>query len=284
MDCDRWCERAVTPALRAAVARGWRGLTVSDAHTDGPVWLVCAAPAGRIPALAARGVAVGLPAPTAPGRPAGSRRVAFALIEDPAAAVTMDLGFAGSRALVRRLGTEGVLGVVWLRAEDARPVRADMVRLPGASAERLRTEAAREGEWSTADPTPEGFSPAAWAREAMLPVPARLARGGAEAAPVVVVARAPAAPGGPPDPPEAGPPDIELAFPGGPPVPEAADRIRLRLNGDDQRRLAARLCHQDEVPILLVGRAGDWLAQLSLRLGWDVRMLIAEALEARTPG
>ena len=75
-----------------------------------------------------------------------------------------------------------------------------------------------------------------------------------------------------------GPPDIELSFPDGPPVPEAAASIRLCLDGDDQRRLAARLCHQDQVPILLVDRAGNWLAQISLELGWDTRVLISEAL------
>ncbi len=284
MDCHRWCERPITPALRAAIGRGWRGVTVADAPAGGPVWLVCAVPAARIDALAARGVALGLPAASAPGRPRGPRRIALALIEDPSMAVTLDLGFAGSRALVARIGAERMLGVSWVRAEDARPARVDLVRLPARSSDRLRTEAAREGEWRTGDPTPEGFSPGAWAREAALPVAARLARGGAEAAPVVVVARSPAGLADDPDPALAGPADIELSFAGGPPVPEAAASIRLRLEGDEQRRLAARLCHQDEVPILLVNRAGTWLAQISLELGWDTRTLIADALRGRPPG
>lgn len=283
MDCHRWCERPITPALRAAIGRGWRGVSVADARVGGPVWLVCAVPAARVDALAARGLAIGLPAASVPGRPRGPRRIALALIEDPSMGVTLDLGFADSRALVARIGAEGALGVVWVRAEDARPARVDMVRLPAESADRLRTEAAREGEWRTGDPTPEGFSPGAWRREAALPVPARLVRGGAEAAPVVVVARSPSGPGDEPDPAPAGPADIELSFANGPPVPEAAASIRLRLVGDEQRRLAARLCHQDEVPILLVDRAGNWLAQISLELGWDTRVLIAEALRARAP-
>ena len=64
-------------------------------------------------------------------------------------------------------------------------------------------------------------------------------------------------------------------------MPEAEARIRLRLDDEHQRRLAARLCHQGEVPILLVNRAGGWLAQVSLELGWDSRVLICEALRAR---
>ena len=58
-------------------------------------------------------------------------------------------------------------------------------------------------------------------------------------------------------------------------MPEAAARIALRLEDDEQRRLAARLCHQDEVSILLVDRAGNWLAQISLELAWDTRVLIS---------
>lgn len=283
MDCHRWCERHVTPALRAAIARGWSGLTVAEGRPAGRVWLVCAAPAARIDALARGGVAVGLPVPSGAGRPRGSRRVAFALIEDPATLVSVDLGFAASRALISRVGRDGVMGVAWVRAQDARPARADLIRLPASCAERLRAEAAREGEWRTADPTPEGFSAGAWAREAARPVPARLARGDAEAAPVVVVARVPAGPGeGARERPA--PADIELAFAGGPPLPEADARIRLRLDDDHQRRLAARLCHQDEVPILLVDRAGGWLAQIGLELAWDTRLLISEALRARAPG
>ena len=282
MDCHRWCEGALTPALRAAIDRGWRGLTVVAPDERAPVRLVCAVPADRIEGLAARGLAVGLPVPR-PGRHGGPRRVALALVEDPEVAVALDLGFASARALAARLGAEGMLGVVWVRAEDARPARVDMVRLPSVSADRLRSAAAREGEWSTRDPTPEGFSASAWAREAARPAAARLARGGAEAAPVVVVARAPSATREGEDP---GPedPDLEFTFADGPPVPEAAARIALRLEDDEQRRLAARLCHQDEVPILVVDRAGNWLAQISLELAWDTRVLISEALRARPRG
>jgi hypothetical protein len=248
------------------------------------MWLVCAVSGARLGALAERGVALGLPTRSEAGRRPRARRVAFTLIEDPALAVTLDLAFAGARALIARLGDGGVLGVAWVRAEDAHPLRVDLVRLPVASADDLRRAAARAGEWCIADPIPEGFSRGAWAREAARPVAARLARGGAAAAPVVVVARAPAGPGAVPDPSPAGTADIELAFPGGPPIPEAAASIRLSLDEDEQRRLAARLCHQGEVPILLVDRAGNWLAQIGLELAWETRVLISEALGTRAPG
>jgi hypothetical protein len=58
----------------------------------------------------------------------------------------------------------------------------------------------------------------------------------------------------------------------------------LSLDEDEQRRLAARLCHQGEVPILLVDRAGNWLAQIGLELAWETRVLISEALGTRAPG
>jgi hypothetical protein len=248
------------------------------------MWLVCAVSGARLGALAERGVALGLPTRSEAGRRPRARRVAFTLIEDPALAVTLDLAFAGARALIARLGDGGVLGVAWVRAEDAHPLRVDLVRLPVASADDLRRAAARAGEWCIADPIPEGFSRGAWAREAARPVAARLARGGAAAAPVVVVARAPPGPREVPDPTPAGTAAIELAFPGGPPIPEAAASIRLSLDEDEQRRLAARLCHQGEVPILLVDRAGNWLAQIGLELAWETRVLISEALGTRAPG
>lgn len=66
-------------------------------------------------------------------------------------------------------------------------------------------------------------------------------------------------------------------------LPEAASSIRLRLDGPRQRVLAARLCQQDAVRILLVDRAGRWLAQVDLALGEDTRELIAAALRAGPP-
>jgi hypothetical protein len=56
--------------------------------------------------------------------------------------------------------------LVWARAEDAAPVHADMVAIGPATAERLRTEAARLGEWRVEDP-------AASARGAVIRIAAR---------------------------------------------------------------------------------------------------------------
>ena len=281
MEPDRWRDRPIPPPLHAAIGRGWRGVAVADAAPGDPVRLVCAVPGARIASLAPRGLAVGLPTPSRAGRPGGPRRVALALSGDPAMVTMVDLGFADARALVARLGADGALGLVWVRAEDGVPVRTDVVGLSAALADRLRTEAAREGEWCAADPAPEGFSADEWVRVCASTEGACLARGDGGDGDVVVVAHTPPPLGAEEPPAELRPPDIELTFAGGPPIPEAASSIRLHLDRPGQRALAARLCRQAEVRILMVDRAGRWLAQVDLALGTDTRELIAAALRSR---
>ncbi len=237
---------------------------------------MCAVPAERVEALAEGGLAVGLPPSREPGLPA-HRRVTLALAGDPAVALTLDLAFADARGVAERLGRDGRLRLVWARAEDASPARVDLVLLGPAIAERLRAEAAHQGEWSIADPHPEGFSRHRWWRESMRSACPRLARGDLAGAPVVVVApaRAPAAAHPPAR------PALELAFPSGPPLPEAPAGIGLPLEGEEQRCLATALARQERVAILLLDAGGAWLAQVELELGEESRALIADAARPR---
>jgi len=270
------CGCPVPGPVRAAIARGWRGLTVSRADPGVPVTLVCALEGARIAALADHGLAVGLPGRSA--GPGAGTRVALALAGDRGIAMTLDLGFADARAVASRIGADGAVLLMWARAEDARPVRADLVALGPETADRLRAQAARLGEWRVDDPRPEGFSAARWRRESLRPPPARLVRGDLPGAPVAVLAPVPA-PGAPC--PDEGPFDLELGFPLGPPVPEAGSAIRLGFAEPGQRELAAGLAAQDRAAILVVDGRGGWLAQVELRLGADGRALIADAARGR---
>ena len=208
------------------------------------------------------------------GHPAHGR-VSLALAGDPATSLALDLGFADARVLAGRLGRDGRLRLLWARAEDAAVARADLVTLGPEISERLRRDAAHHGEWRVADPHPVGFSRLRWWRESMRSPRPRLARGDLAGAPVVVVAPARAPAGAHPQAPAGA--DLELAFPSGPPLPEAPSGIRLRFDGDEQRRLAADLARQESVAILLLDVGGAWLAQVELELGAGSRALIADA-------
>lgn len=270
------CRRLLPPALRDAVGRGWRGLAVVGDRPGQRLRLACVVPRARLGELAAAGLAVGMPSDPPSATPGGQRRVVLALVGDPAVAMTLDLGFADARSLVGRLGADAALDLVWGDAATGRPLRMDVVGLSPAAADRLRAEAALQGEWRTHDPVPSGFSAREWAHEAGCGGPARLARGHRRGAEVVVVATVGygMTPRGP------GRPDLELAFPAGPPVPEAPGGIRLWFGDDRQRALARALRGQEAVAILLVDRRGRWLAQLDLGLGDDCRALIADAVRA----
>jgi hypothetical protein len=129
----------IPAALREAVRDGWRGLSVGELAAGGPVALVCAADAARLPALAERGLWIGLPlAP--PGD--GPRCVVIAVGGAPDMTLTLDLASAGVREVVGQIGAFEALDVVWVRGEDAVPVRTDLVLLSDETAERLRAEAA----------------------------------------------------------------------------------------------------------------------------------------------
>jgi hypothetical protein len=268
-------ERLVPPDLGAAVRRGWRGLAVVPDEAGARVRLACAVPASEIESLAARGLAIGMPGEVPVDRRRGARRVVLALVGDPSVALSLDLGFADARSLLARVGRDGAIDLVWVGAEDGRPRRRDVVGLSRPTAERLRREAALQGEWRTTDPAPEGFGTREWRAEAARPAAARLACGARTGAPVVVVA-----PVGPWVLEPLGRPDIELAFPAGPPVPEAGHTIRLRLDDPAQRALAGRLRRQESVAILLVDEAGHWIAQVDLALGDDSRRLVDDAVRA----
>lgn len=274
---DHGCRCGVPHGVRSAIAQGWRGITVTCAPAAGPVTLVCAAPGACIEALAEQGVAVGLPAPSPGGRPSHPR-VTFALVGDPETAMTLDLAFSDARALASRLARDAGLRLVWARAEDGAPVRADLVLLGPAIVDRLLVDAAHHGEWSIADPVPPGFSRLRWWRESMRSPRPRLARGDLMGAPVVVVAPARAADGPAAEPPPA---DLELAFPSGPPLPQAPAGIRLRFDGAEQAALAAELARQESVAILLLDVGGAWIAQVELALGEASRGLIADVAAGR---
>lgn len=274
---DDGCRCGVPEGLRSAIAGGWRGITVSCAPATGPATLVCAAPAARIDALAEQGLAVGLPTPRPCGHPSHPR-VTLAPAGDPQTALTLDLGFADARALAARLGRDGRLRLVWARAEDGAPVRADLVLLGAAIVDRLLADAAHFGEWSVADPLPPGFSRLRWWRESMRSPRPRLARGDLVGAPVVIVAPARAREAGSAGP---QPADLDLAFPSGPPLPEAPARIRLCFDGEEQARLAVELARQGSVAILLLDVGGGWLAQVELALDEASRELIADAARRR---
>ncbi len=275
MDAHPDRERLVPPDLGAAVRRGWRGLTVVPDGGGGRVRLACAVPAAEIEPLADRGLAIGMPGDVGPDRRTGPRRVVMALVGDPSVSMSLDLGFADARVLLGLVGTEGAIDLVWVGAEDGRPRRRDVVAVSRPTAERLRREAAVQGEWRTTDPAPDGFGTREWRAEAARPAAARLACGVRGGAPVVVVA-----PVGPYVLEPLGRPDLELAFPAGPPVPEAGRTIRLRFDDPGQRALADRLRDQDSVAILLVDEAGRWIAQVDLALGADSRRLVEDAVRA----
>jgi hypothetical protein len=270
------CRCGVPEALRAAIARGWRGLTLTCMPSRGPVTLVAAVPEARIAALAEGGLMVGLPGRHPCGHPAG-RRIRLGLAADPETALTLDLAFADARTLAERLGRDGALRLLWTRAEDGGAARADLVTLGPVIADRLREDAAHHGEWTVADPHPAGFSRLRWWRESMRASRPRLARGDLAGAEVVIVAPAR---GDAPDGPPAGA-DLELAFPSGPPLPEAPAAIGLRFDDDEQRGLAAALAGQERVAILLLDTGGAWLAQVELELGPPSRELIGEAARRR---
>lgn len=266
------CDCPLSATLRAAIRRGWRGLAVIPDGPGGRVRLACAVPADDVDDLAAAGLAIGLPPAAAADPRGGPRRMMLALVGDASVSLTLDLGFADAREMVSRIGTDGALDLVWAGAEDGRPRRMDVVGLSRPTAERLRTEAALQGEWRLDDPAPDGFAAREWEREATRSSHPRLARGGRRDAAVVVIA-----PVGDPGAEPSGPPDIELDFPAGPPVPEATGGIRIRLADARQRALAEGLRHQESVTILLVDDRGRWLAQVDLALGPDSRRLIADA-------
>ncbi|MGD9694240.1 MAG: hypothetical protein AB7V42_01090 [Thermoleophilia bacterium] len=273
------CGRCPLPAhLREGIRRGWRGLAIGASSPGEPVSVVCAVAADRIPALAERGLAVGLPA-RPPSSPRGPRRVALALVSDRSVGLTLDLAFADARAIVARIGAEGRVRLVWARQEDGTPVRADLVGLSPQTAERLRHEAARQGEWRVEDPHPAGFSRRRWMLEAAQPPPPRLARGDISGAPVVVVAPVDTA-GTAPEAADA-PGDIELEFPLGPPIPEAGSAIRLRFDDPRQRELARDLADQERVAVLLVDGMGGWIAHVDVTLGASRRGIIAAAARGR---
>ncbi|MGD9573302.1 MAG: hypothetical protein AB7V62_15570 [Thermoleophilia bacterium] len=269
------CSCVMPPALRAAIRRGWSGLAVIGDAPGRRVRLACVVPSGRVEALAAAGLAIGLPASSPAGGIGGPRRVMLALVGDPSLAITLDLGFADARSLLGHIGADREVDLLWVEDVTGRPLRMDVVGLSAGTSERLRVEAALQGEWRTHDPAPSGFSAREWAREARAGGPPRLARGGRRGAAVVVVAPA----GGPADP-RPGRPDIELAFPAGPPVPEAGDAIRLWLDDPAQRSLARDLRGQRSVAILLIDDRGRWLAQIELELGHGSRGLIADAVRS----
>lgn len=276
--CADGCRCGLSDDLRAAIAAGWRGLTLAAAPPGRVLTAVCAVPADRVEALAGAGLAVGLPPRRPCGHPAHSR-VTLALAGDPSVALTLDLGFAEARTVAGRLGRDGRLRLLWARAEDGRAARADLVVLGPEIRDRLGGDAAHHGEWRVADPRPAGFSRLRWWRESMRAPRPRLARGDLPQAPVVVVAparvpRAEAAAA-------VGPPDLELAFPEGPPLPLAPGAIAIRLAGDEQRRLGAALARQERVAVLLVDAGGAWLAQVELALGPAVRAVIAAAARTR---
>ncbi len=266
------CSCVMPPALRAAVRRGWTGLAVIGDAPGRRVRLACVVPSGRVEALAAAGLAIGLPASAPADGIGGPRRVVLALVGEPAVAMTLDLGFADARSLLGHIGADGEVDLLWVEDVTGRPLRMDVVGLSPGTSERLRVEAALQGEWRTDDPAPAGFSAREWAREARAGGPPRLARGGRRGAAVVVVAPVGAADTRP------GRPDIELGFPAGPPVPEAGDAIRLWLEDPAQRSLARELRGQRSVAILLVDDRARWLAQVELELGHGSRALIADAV------
>lgn len=270
------CGCVLRPALRDAIRRGWRGLAIAGDRPGLRLRLACVVCPADVEELAGAGLAVGLPATPAAAGTGGPRRVVLALVGDPSVALTLDLGFADARALIGRLGADAALELVWADAGTARPLRMDVVGLSLPTADRLRTEAALQGEWRTHDPAPHGFSALEWAHESAWGGPARLARGGRRGARVVVVAPVGAAPPSP----AGGRPDLELGFPAGPPVPEGSDGIRLWFHDARQRALARALHDQESVAILLVDGDGRRLAQLDLGLSDDSRVLIADAVRA----
>lgn len=132
--------RPLPELLRAAIIGGWRGLSVSECAPGAPVRLVCAAEAARLRALVDDGLSIVLPAPRSRG---GGRRVAITVGQGRDLALTLDLAVPDARAAVESIGVFEALDLVWVRAEDAQPVRLDLVSLTSEASERLRAEAAR---------------------------------------------------------------------------------------------------------------------------------------------
>lgn len=140
----------VPDALAAAIARGWRGLTiVTGREDDRPVTLVRAAePAGPSPGGARLHVRV---EPLAPGPVPG--RLVVQLADEGSGlpgvdSLALDLRLAGVRAVVRRLAEAGALVL-----DASRPERGRLHRVsPEPAAELLRTASARAGEWHVSDP------------------------------------------------------------------------------------------------------------------------------------
>lgn len=137
-------EDPVPGALAAAIAVGWRGLTlVTGRAPSRPVTLVHA-PAEPGPAGAARlglTLAGGRLALCLAGSRPGTRSPRLVL----------DLRMAAARALVGAMAGAGELPLVDLGRPAGCPSRAGRASL-GDAAETLRTACARAGEWHVQDP------------------------------------------------------------------------------------------------------------------------------------
>ena len=132
----------VPQALRDAIARGWRGLTIVTGRDDGrPVTLV------RAGEPASMGAAGGLRIGLCAGRHGPvPDRLALRLGDGDGMQLSLDLRLAGVRALVRSLAAAGRLVLA-----DASGVPARRVSIAPA-AEAMRLACARAGEWYADDP------------------------------------------------------------------------------------------------------------------------------------
>lgn len=262
-------------SLRDAVARGWTGLAIASVVPPGPVVCAAAVDADRVAALAAQGLAIGLPAGPLRARPGRPRRVALSLAADPSVAVTMDLAFADARRAAERIGASARVCLLWMAAGSGIPLRADMVPLDHCTARRVCLEAALSGEWRVDDPRPAGFSRLGWWREAAGPGSGRLVCGDLAGARVAVVA--PIGPAHAPPNPDEG---VSIPFGAGPPVPEADRHVWVDLSAPRQRAMARQLLAQDAVAVHLVdpNAGGEWVARIMVAVDDRLRQGITDAV------